>query len=40
MALANVAQVAMDTTDVMMGKLGSDTLAAGAPDTNPYSMVR
>ena len=37
MALTNLAQMAMGTTDVlMMGWLGPETLAAGALGTNLY----
>lgn len=37
LALTNLAQIAMGTTDVMMmGRLGPDTLAAGALGTNFY----
>ena len=40
MALTNLAQMAMGTTDVlMMGWLGSDTLAAGALGTNLYFVA-
>ena len=40
MALTNLAQIAMGTTDiVMMGWLGSDTLAAGALGTNLYFIA-
>ena len=40
LALTNVAQVAMGTTDVMMmGRLGPDTLAAGALGTNLYFIA-
>ncbi len=40
LALTNLAQVAMGTTDVMMmGTLGPDTLAAGALGTNLYFIA-
>src|ERR1700733_2068505 len=40
LALANLTQVAMGTTDVMMmGRLGADTLAAGALGANLYFMA-
>jgi MATE family multidrug resistance protein len=40
LALSNLAQVAMGTTDVMMmGRLGPATLAAGALGTNLYFVV-
>ena len=40
LALTNLAQIAMGTTDVMMmGILGADTLAAGALGTNLYIMA-
>ncbi len=40
LALTNLAQIAMGTTDVMMmGTLGSDTLAAGALGVNLYFMA-
>jgi MATE family, multidrug efflux pump len=40
LALANLAQVAMGTTDVMMmGRLGPDTLAAGALGMSLYFMT-
>jgi MATE family multidrug resistance protein len=40
LALANLAQIAMGTTDVMMmGSLGANTLAAGALGSNLYFMV-
>jgi multidrug resistance protein, MATE family len=40
LALTNLAQIAMGTTDVMMmGRLGPDTLAAGALGTNLYFMA-
>ena len=40
LALSNLAQLAMGTTDVMMmGRLGSDTLAAGALGTNLYFVA-
>jgi multidrug resistance protein, MATE family len=40
LALTNLAQIAMGTTDVMMmGWLGPDTLAAGALGSNLYFMV-
>jgi multidrug resistance protein, MATE family len=40
LALANLAQIGMSTTDVMMmGSLGPDTLAAGALGANLYFMV-
>jgi MATE family multidrug resistance protein len=40
LALSNLAQIAMGTTDLMMmGSLGPDTLAAGALGTNLYFML-
>jgi MATE family multidrug resistance protein len=40
LALTNLAQIAMGTTDVMMmGRLGPDTLAAGALGTNLYFVA-
>ena len=40
LALSNLAQLAMGTTDVMMmGSLGSETLAAGALGTNLYFVA-
>jgi len=40
LALTNLAQIAMGTTDVlMMGRLGPDTLAAGALGTNLYFIA-
>src|SRR5471030_2930179 len=40
LALTNLAQIAMGTTDVMMmGRLGPNTLAAGALGTNLYFMT-
>ena len=40
LALGNLTQVAMGTTDVlMMGRLGPDTLAAGALGTNLYFIA-
>ena len=40
LALTNLTQIGMGTTDVMMmGRLGPDTLAAGALGTNLYFMV-
>src|ERR1700709_1751207 len=40
LALSNLAQIAMGTTDLMMmGSLGADTLAAGALGTNLYFML-
>jgi len=40
LALTNLAQIGMGATDVMMmGRLGPDTLAAGALGTNLYFMA-
>jgi multidrug resistance protein, MATE family len=40
LAITNLAQIAMGTTDVMMmGRLGPDTLAAGTLGTNLYFMA-
>jgi MATE family multidrug resistance protein len=40
LALSNLAQIGMGTTDLMMmGSLGADTLAAGALGTNLYFML-
>lgn len=40
LALTNLAQIAMGTTDVMMmGRLGPDTLAAGTLGTNLYLVA-